>query len=114
MPERQTLDRGVDARRLLQVVAALSVVVAATVASMFAWHRFGTAQPTAPRIVEVVTGAPALQTDPASDRAAYDAQKARELNSSGWIDRPQGVVHVPIERAMQLLAERGARNEGAN
>lgn len=114
MPERQTLDRGVDTRRLLHVVAVLAVVVAATVASMFAWHRFDTVQPTAPRSVKVVAGAPALQTDPASDRAAYDAEKARLLNSSGWIDRPHGVVRIPIERAMQLLTERGSRNGGAN
>ena len=29
------------------------------------------------------------------------------LNSSGWVDQSAGVAHIPIERAMQLIAERG-------
>jgi hypothetical protein len=33
---------------------------------------------------------------------------AREqLNRYGWVDKPEGVVHIPIERAMQILAQRG-------
>jgi hypothetical protein len=31
----------------------------------------------------------------------------RRLTSYGWIDRSQGVVHIPIARAMQLVAEEG-------
>ena len=31
----------------------------------------------------------------------------RELTTYGWIDREQGVVRLPIERAMDLLVERG-------
>ncbi len=29
------------------------------------------------------------------------------LNSYGWVDQSQGVARIPIDRAMQLLAERG-------
>jgi hypothetical protein len=29
------------------------------------------------------------------------------LNSYGWVDEKNGVVHIPIERAMQLVAQRG-------
>jgi len=29
------------------------------------------------------------------------------LNSFGWVDEKAGVAHIPIERAMQLIAERG-------
>lgn len=32
----------------------------------------------------------------------------RRLESYGWVDRPAGVVHLPIERAMELVAG-GAR-----
>ncbi len=31
----------------------------------------------------------------------------KELNSYGWVDEKAGVVRIPIERAMQLVAERG-------
>jgi len=29
------------------------------------------------------------------------------LNSYGWVDRPGGVVRIPIDRAMELIAQRG-------
>lgn len=29
------------------------------------------------------------------------------LNSYGWVDQPAGVVRIPIERAMELIAQRG-------
>jgi hypothetical protein len=113
VPDRETHDRGVDARRLLQVVAALFMVVGATVAAMLAWHRFGDVHPAAPRAVAIAADAPAPETDPVAERAGYDAQKARLLNSAGWVDRQRAVVHLPIERAMQLLVERDARAGGA-
>lgn len=31
----------------------------------------------------------------------------QKLNSYGWVDEKAGVVRIPIERAMQLIAERG-------
>ncbi|PYX87325.1 MAG: hypothetical protein DMG68_12200 [Acidobacteria bacterium] len=29
------------------------------------------------------------------------------LNSYGWVDPKAGVAHIPIEKAMELLAQRG-------
>ncbi len=29
------------------------------------------------------------------------------LKSYGWIDRDKGVVRIPIDRAIEILAERG-------
>ena len=51
--------------------------------------------------------APRLQTQPFRD--VYDLKSAQRdvLNGYGWIDRANGVVHIPIERAMQLTLERG-------
>jgi hypothetical protein len=36
------------------------------------------------------------------------------LEHYGWVDRDKGVVHIPIDRAMDLLAERGRVSAGAN
>jgi hypothetical protein len=30
-----------------------------------------------------------------------------KLNSYGWVDKPGGVVHVPIDRAKAMIAEKG-------
>jgi len=39
-------------------------------------------------------------------RTFRDAEKAR-LSSYGWMDRSTGAVHIPIDRAMELITERG-------
>jgi hypothetical protein len=51
--------------------------------------------------------APRLQIDPHADLARLRAAEAARLSSYGWMDRPSGVVRIPIERAMQLTAQRG-------
>ena len=33
-----------------------------------------------------------------------DADQLERLNSYGWVSEAEGVVHVPIERAMELVA----------
>jgi len=33
------------------------------------------------------------------------AQKSQRLGSWGWVDRDAGVVHMPIDRAMELVAQ---------
>jgi hypothetical protein len=42
-------------------------------------------------------------------RAAEDG----DLNSCGWVDRNAGIVRIPIDRAMQLILERGLPDVGA-
>lgn len=56
--------------------------------------------------VERVVEGPALQQDPATDLYALHARQAERLKSYGWIDREAGRVHIPIDRAMTLLAAR--------
>ena len=51
--------------------------------------------------------APRLQVDPEVDLAALRAREDAGLNGYGWLDRKAGVVRIPIERAMDLLIQRG-------
>ena len=48
---------------------------------------------------------PRLQVDPYGDLRAMRESEERLLNNYGWIDRAAGVVHVPIDRAMELAAQ---------
>ena len=50
---------------------------------------------------------PQLQTSPSLDLRAIRAAEEEALNSYGWVDKQNGVVRMPIERAMELLAQRG-------
>lgn len=49
---------------------------------------------------------PRLQTRPADDLSAQQRQEAERLRSYGWVDEQAGVVHIPIEEAMRIVAER--------
>jgi hypothetical protein len=52
--------------------------------------------------------APRLQTDDGNvDIADMHARENLLLNNYTWIDQSKGTVRIPIERAMQLVAERG-------
>lgn len=51
---------------------------------------------------------PNLQIDDDhAERTALFAAQNEKLNSYAWIDRSNGIVQIPIERAMELLAQRG-------
>jgi len=50
---------------------------------------------------------PQLQQSEVLDLKAVRAAEDRVLNSYAWIDPEKGVVRIPIDRAMELLAERG-------
>ena len=50
---------------------------------------------------------PRLEKTPTLDLKAFRAEEDRVLNSYGWIDRQKGVVRVPIDRAIDLLAQHG-------
>lgn len=52
---------------------------------------------------------PRLQTDPAGDIRTLRAAEQARLDRYGWVDQAAGTVHVPIERAMDLLAARRGR-----
>jgi hypothetical protein len=50
---------------------------------------------------------PRLQVAPQADLAALRAREDVALKTYGWVDRNAGVVRIPIERAMDLIAQRG-------
>jgi hypothetical protein len=51
--------------------------------------------------------APRLQVSPRDDMAAFHAREMQWLNSTGWVDRAHGVVHIPITDAMRKVAQEG-------
>jgi len=63
---------------------------------------------------------PRLQTTPEDELAEMRREEARILDSYGWADEKAGLARVPIERAIELLVDKGdvviappAKKEGA-
>jgi hypothetical protein len=50
---------------------------------------------------------PRLQTHPTLELADYNRQQDEILHGYGWVDTQAGIVHIDIDEAMRLTAERG-------
>ena len=77
----------------------------ATMAGIFVYDRWMGASPDIRPPADFPT--PRLQSDPAGELRAYRAAQQRELDGYAWVDQEQGLVRIPVERAMALLAARG-------
>jgi hypothetical protein len=49
---------------------------------------------------------PREQVNGQIDLQAFRAQEDAELQSYGWVNRTSGIVHIPIDRAMDLVVQR--------
>jgi len=52
-------------------------------------------------------GAPMLEKDERGQFKDFLLKQEDQLNSYGWVNQQAGVAHIPIERAMELIVERG-------
>lgn len=50
---------------------------------------------------------PRLQIYPVEHWKDFQAAERERLTTYGWMDRGTGAVHIPIDRAIELIAERG-------
>jgi hypothetical protein len=50
---------------------------------------------------------PRLQENPAVDLAQMRAEEQRRVAAYGWVDCKAGIAHIPVERAMDILAKTG-------
>ncbi len=57
-------------------------------------------------VVTNLPPAPYLQPDPPKDMRIMRERQTAALNSYGWVDKGNGVVHIPIEKAMAITLER--------
>jgi hypothetical protein len=62
-----------------------------------------------PAAVTPVTGpGPGIQAQPVLERVIEEGPALERINTYGWVDEEAGVIHIPIEQAMQMLVEREA------
>ena len=50
---------------------------------------------------------PRLQDNERAETNAFRYSEQEELNSYGWVDKNAGIAHIPIEQAMQSIAQKG-------
>lgn len=90
------------------LTAALAVTLGSSALLYRAWHpRPSLSAGEQLRQIFQVFPEPRLQVDEARDRAALEELESQLLTEYAWVNRKQGIVRIPIERAMELFAERG-------
>ncbi len=73
---------------------------------VFAYYQPLFDDPVPPLIADrIASTAPRLQVDPPKQKFELTQSEAALLGSYGWIDRQVKVVHIPIERAIDLVSE---------
>ncbi len=114
--------RDVDVRAVSKVGIGISLgVVAAFFLMWFLFDRFAARElrhepkpdPMAASNPQKEPPEPRLQPRPVMDLKSFRAGEEAILNSYGWVDPAKGIVRIPVDRALELVAKEGlpARKE---
>lgn len=103
-------------------LAALVIVSLVVVYGMLVWLRRGAAEraerPVSLSVTSEPRPGPELAVDAGQSLKTMRQQEENRLKSYGWIDEEHGIVHIPIDRAIEMLAKKGLpsrpRNPSAN
>lgn len=92
----------------------VSALIAAVVVVMvfLVWFYRVVAPPPPPQQTGATTArrlppAPVLQANPAVDMQKFREREEQKVFSYGWVDRQAGIAKVPVQKAMEIVAERG-------
>lgn len=105
--------RDVNTRGIIYFGIALFLVLVFSFVSMrWLFFYFSATQPLGPAASPFANSRtlppePRLQVHPAADLNEVRQSQEELLQSYGWVDRRNGKVHIPIERAVELVYERG-------
>jgi hypothetical protein len=92
------------------MAAVLVVVIFATMGALgWMYMRLYSPAPAIPvkQTQEEFGNAPHSRTSIEDDWKAINAQSHQHLDGYGWVDQEHGVVRIPIQRAMDLVAAQG-------
>lgn len=93
---------------LLIVLVLISLIVVFVLFNVFASRQAAREQPPSPlQETRATPAGPQLQSNPAQELQQLRSQNEERLDSYGWVSEDAGVVHIPIDRAMDIIAEEG-------
>src|SRR5581483_4377284 len=120
-PENRHEHRDVNVWGVYKFGIALSILCLVSTALLWGLYRYFLAREGGPQskvAVNVDARAlppqPRLQSAPIQDLRDMREAEDKILNSYGWVDKEHGVVRIPVDRAIDLLAQRGLPSRPAN
>jgi hypothetical protein len=97
----------------LSLLVIAGLVVSRAVFNYFVGHQ-GLGPPASPfENVRMLPPEPRLQVTAPKSLKQYKAAQDEILNSYGWVDQQAGIVRIPIDRAMEILLQKGFPVRGA-
>jgi hypothetical protein len=108
--ERSDLKPGTIA--LFGIGLAVVIGAAVVITSLFVHYRalqHSRQETPVPRLAgeREATPEPRLQVDAPKELRQMRAAEEAALNSYGWVDKDAGIVKIPVDRAMEILAKKG-------
>ena len=106
-------DSDVSVGRLFAFAGGVvGLVVLGVLGSAVVFHFFVRHQPLGPPAspfedVRTLPPEPRLQTTAPLDLKGYRADQDKILEGYGWVDPHAGIVRIPVDRAMDLLLQKG-------
>jgi hypothetical protein len=92
----------------LGVMVALAFVVAYGMIHVLGWWgRPRLETPASPLATRTVPPEPRLQVEAPKDLTSLQAAEQEVLTTYAWVSKEAGIARIPLERAMQLVLERG-------
>jgi hypothetical protein len=92
-------------------LAVLIIFALLAIYGLMVWLRESAgrrAEPPSPlSVAREPTPGPQLLIEPGRAMKAMRQQEEARLKRYGWIDQEKGIVHIPIERAIDMLADKG-------
>ena len=116
IPEMRHEHRDVNVWAIGKIAIALALLTIASIFLMFGVCRYfevresagqGLLPPAAIIESNKLPPQPRLVDNEPQDLQEYRADQNKTLDTYGWVDRQHGVVRIPINRAMDLLVQRG-------
>jgi len=96
----------------LAVAAGIAIALAAVLGLLHRWQMPpGGARGGAAPVAEAPM--PRLQTAPQPEHHERARADTDRLGAIGWVDRQNGIAHIPIDRAMALMAASAASSPAA-
>jgi hypothetical protein len=114
--EPAEFDSEIHVKGIFGAIAGLALLVAFSFVAMIAFSKVLKSQsiardPEPLPVAEASQPRPrpraALQADPTADMVKFAKEEEAALTSYAWVDRAGGVVQIPVERALEIVAERG-------
>jgi hypothetical protein len=112
-PSEEYEHRDADASSLLKFGLGLVIILILVLFSMkWMFSYFAKSQPLGPPAspfenVRVLPPQPRLQVKSGADLRSYCGDQMQKLNTYGWVDAENGVVRIPIDRAIDATIEHG-------